>query len=193
VRRADGATAAGADTRHAEGQLPATSPLHGRRNESRDLDTFGGNSGSGVYLHRSPIEVAGILVRGATDYVHDAAADCYRVNRCPDDGCGGELSTYAWRAVEAYCAVGTSQRLCGTWCGDGRCGPDETAATCTVDCQTPAGCGDGVCAGRAAGEDCLTCPADCACGGRGCVKSCCGNGACERSEKPSSCPVDCGS
>ncbi|MBZ4419347.1 serine protease [Myxococcus sp. RHSTA-1-4] len=72
-------------------------------------DTFGGNSGSGVY-EMSGYTVAGILVRGETDYVSNGS--CSIVNVCAESGCRGEDITYVWPAVEAYCAVATSERLC---------------------------------------------------------------------------------
>ncbi len=102
-------------------------------------DTFGGNSGSGVY-DATTGQLEGILVRGETDYVYDAAARCYRVNVCPADGCGGEDSTYAFRAIEAVCATAPTARLCPPVCGDGKCSTGESYATCPVDCpNVPAG------------------------------------------------------
>ncbi len=74
-------------------------------------DTFGGNSGSGVY-EMGGYTVAGILVRGETDYV--SSGGCTVVNVCTETGCRGEDITYVRPAVEAYCAVAGSQRLCGT-------------------------------------------------------------------------------
>ncbi|HYI03213.1 serine protease [Hyalangium sp.] len=74
-------------------------------------DTFGGNSGSGVY-ENSGYTVAGILVRGETDYV--SSGSCSIVNVCTETGCRGEDVTYVRPAVAAYCAVAGSQRLCGT-------------------------------------------------------------------------------
>ncbi len=63
-----------------------------------DLDTFGGNSGSGVFDAASH-ELVGVLVRGATDYYEDPQG-CRRAYRCkkivkrPDSGdivdCSGE-------------------------------------------------------------------------------------------------------
>ncbi|WP_164012352.1 trypsin-like peptidase domain-containing protein [Pyxidicoccus trucidator] len=75
-----------------------------------NTDTFGGNSGSGVYdlLWQS---VVGILVRGETDYV--ANGSCNIVNVCSETGCRGEDITYVRPALDAYCAVATSRRLCG--------------------------------------------------------------------------------
>jgi Trypsin-like peptidase domain/Bacterial pre-peptidase C-terminal domain len=74
-------------------------------------DTFGGNSGSGVY-ETSGYNVAGILVRGETDYT--LSGSCYVVNTCTETGCRGEDITYVRPAIDAYCAVAGSQRLCGT-------------------------------------------------------------------------------
>ncbi|MCP3059029.1 serine protease [Myxococcus sp. K38C18041901] len=74
-------------------------------------DTFGGNSGSGVY-ENTGYTVAGILVRGETDYV--TSGSCRIVNACAETGCRGEDITYVRPAVNAYCAVAGSLRLCGT-------------------------------------------------------------------------------
>jgi len=76
-----------------------------------NTDTFGGNSGSGVY-ENTGYSVAGILVRGETDYV--SSGSCSIVNTCTEAGCRGEDITYVRPAIEAYCAVAGSQRLCGT-------------------------------------------------------------------------------
>ncbi len=73
-------------------------------------DTFGGNSGSGVY-ELDGYTVAGILVRGETDYVSNGS--CTVVNECSETGCGGEDITYVFPAIEHYCSVATSDRLCG--------------------------------------------------------------------------------
>ncbi len=74
-------------------------------------DTFGGNSGSGVY-ETDGYTVAGILVRGETDY--RANGSCYIVNTCTETGCRGEDITYVKPAVDAFCAASTSARLCNT-------------------------------------------------------------------------------
>jgi V8-like Glu-specific endopeptidase len=74
-------------------------------------DTFGGNSGSGVY-ENSGYTVAGILVRGETDYVTNGS--CRVVNVCSESGCRGEDITYVRPAIDAYCQVAGSLRLCGT-------------------------------------------------------------------------------
>ena len=72
-------------------------------------DTFGGNSGSGVY-ETDQYTVAGILVRGATDYVSNGS--CNVVNTCSETGCAGESITYVARAIEDLCSVAPSARLC---------------------------------------------------------------------------------
>jgi V8-like Glu-specific endopeptidase len=58
-----------------------------------NLDTFSGNSGSAV-LNMITHEVEGILVRGDTDYVYDAAKGCQVSKVCSDIGCRGEDATY---------------------------------------------------------------------------------------------------
>jgi V8-like Glu-specific endopeptidase len=74
-------------------------------------DTFGGNSGSGVY-ETTNHTVAGILVRGETDYVSNGS--CNIVNVCTETGCRGEDITYVRPAIDALCAAASSVRLCGT-------------------------------------------------------------------------------
>ena len=54
-----------------------------------NLDTFGGNSGSGVYDQTSK-KLIGVLVEGELDYKADTARNCYLINLCPDNGCSGE-------------------------------------------------------------------------------------------------------
>lgn len=52
-----------------------------------NLDTYGGNSGSGVFNSETG-EIVGVLVRGDTDFI--SKGSCYFSNRCPADGCRGE-------------------------------------------------------------------------------------------------------
>lgn len=180
-----------------------------------NTDTFGGNSGSGVYSLVTN-EVVGILVRGESDYVYYGAPDyCYRVNVCPETGCRGEDATYVFRALQALCQVTPSPRLCDVpaKCGDGVCNGDETTATCPMDCGSACGdgvcngnenytvcpqdcpanvCGDGICGGYNIGETCKTCSVDCPCIGPNCKKGCCGDGVCSSGESAASCPIDCG-
>jgi hypothetical protein len=73
-------------------------------------DTFGGNSGSGVY-ETGTYTLAGILVRGEVDYRSNGT--CNVVNTCSETGCSGEDSTYVGPALNHFCSVATSARLCG--------------------------------------------------------------------------------
>jgi V8-like Glu-specific endopeptidase len=118
-------------------------------------DTFGGNSGSGVFDNSSH-DLVGILVRGDTDYVLDGG--CYRVNTCSENSCGGESITYVANAVDDYCASYTSQALCDTaaTCGDGYCAGSEDNDSCPADCDALE-CGNGICE---SGES-ESCPDDC--------------------------------
>lgn len=143
-----------------------------------NLDSFGGNSGSGVFdaLGR---ELVGILVRGDEDYIPDEEAECDRVNVCPNNGCRGESSTYAFRAIEALCESGeAAPGICP--CGDGACDAEggESTATCPFDCGTE--CGDGACNGD---ESPRNCTQDC---------GTCGNGTCDGDDSQESCCADCG-
>ncbi|TVQ97653.1 MAG: serine protease [Deltaproteobacteria bacterium] len=112
------------------------------------LDTFGGNSGSGVFDMDGVI--VGILVRGARDYVEDG--DCTRVNVLPEGAPGrsGEGVTYVARAIEALCADGmVDDPVCGglrrRWCA-----PCAESAECDVTDGEGEVVEDGVCA---IGED----------------------------------------
>jgi V8-like Glu-specific endopeptidase len=57
-----------------------------------NLDTFGGNSGSGVFDEKTR-KLIGVLVRGDADYKYDQKKFCYYANVCPIDGCKGESVT----------------------------------------------------------------------------------------------------
>ncbi len=74
-------------------------------------DTFAGNSGSGVY-ETSGYTVAGILVRGETDYV--TSGTCKVANVCTETGCRGEDITYVFPAIREFCNATNngSTRLC---------------------------------------------------------------------------------
>lgn len=55
-----------------------------------NLDTFGGNSGSGVF-DQGTNKLIGVLVKGEVDYVRDPVnGGCRQIKQCPDDGCIGE-------------------------------------------------------------------------------------------------------
>ena len=78
------------------------------------VDTFAGNSGSGVFAPDS-LEQVGILVAGEPDYVK--RGPCRVVSRCRETGCGGERSERMNRiepVLEAYCALDNARpELCG--------------------------------------------------------------------------------
>ena len=116
-------------------------------------DSFGGNSGSGVFNDES--EVIGILVRGAGDYVDDEEAGCQRVNVLPaNPGSGGEDVVYAFNAVEALCASGVESALCGG--PGGWCRPCEVAEDCVegwVCGDTDDGTGISWCAPECGSDD----------------------------------------
>ena len=83
-------------------------------------DTFGGNSGSGVFDDAG--NVVGILVAGQADYVERVGQNCYEVNRLdPDvDDPVGETITYVHRAIEELCDGGdATEHLCGPGAGGG--------------------------------------------------------------------------
>jgi hypothetical protein len=54
-----------------------------------NLDTFHGNSGSGVFNATTGM-IEGILVRGSTDYVFNNFLLCIEANKCENDTCMGE-------------------------------------------------------------------------------------------------------
>ena len=142
-----------------------------------NLDTFGGSSGAGVFDRNE--RLVGILVRGAPDYVDDPDAECLRANRCRDDGCAGEESTYAFRAIDALCESGApAEGLCP--CGNGACDAQrgEDTVTCAIDCGSE--CGDGACNGDESPNDCIE---DC---------GTCGNGVCDGTDSMLNCCTDCG-
>jgi len=80
-------------------------------------DTFAGNSGSGVY-ETSGYTVAGILVRGDTDYVDNGG--CNVVHTCSETGCRGEDVTYVYPALDGFCRAtnNANPRLCGNRTAD---------------------------------------------------------------------------
>jgi V8-like Glu-specific endopeptidase len=118
-------------------------------------DTFGGNSGSGVF-DAATLELIGLLVSGETDYVQDGS--CMRVNVCGETECQGENILYAQGPITSLCEAATDQVLCGTAsaCGDDYCAWDESPDDCATDCAAPR-CGDGVCGA----DEWTSCPEDC--------------------------------
>ena len=57
-----------------------------------DLNTFAGNSGSGVFMQSSDgEELVGIMVHGEPkDYCRDRTKNCIKAYKCPENGCTGE-------------------------------------------------------------------------------------------------------
>lgn len=122
-----------------------------------NTDSYGGNSGSGVYNSVSG-ELVGILTSGESDFVDSGS--CQISNQCEDDECGGENVMYAFRAIDDLCLSATDPTLCGTesTCGDGFCQFDED---CDEDCDAPT-CGDGICRGGSDEDnEWDSCPQDC--------------------------------
>lgn len=108
-------------------------------------DSFAGNSGSGVF--DASYQLAGTLVRGATDYVDRCG--CMVVNQIGEGAATahGESVSHPTPAIDALCALGwPSDALCrnAASCGDGWCSGTETNETCSDDCD-PYECGNGVC------------------------------------------------
>lgn len=56
---------------------------------SANLDTYAGNSGSGVFNAVTGV-IEGILVRGDEDFVPNKDKQCIESNRCTNEGCRGE-------------------------------------------------------------------------------------------------------
>ncbi len=54
-----------------------------------NLDTYGGNSGSGVFNENTG-KLIGVLVRGETDFVYDNRKNCFKSNVCSANACRGE-------------------------------------------------------------------------------------------------------
>lgn len=97
---------------------------------------------------------------------------------CTGDSCNEDLD-----------ACESTWPACDLLESDGCCGPGCTSET-DLDCPAEEVCGDGYCAGKALGEDCRTCSADCPSGAKG---VCCGDGKCDtkKGETAEVCPVDC--
>jgi uncharacterized protein (TIGR03382 family) len=133
------------------------------------LDTFGGNSGSGVFNDAG--EVVGILVRGERDY-ETTDDGCDIVNVLSSDRTieeGAEDVTYIARALEGLCRTGhRGARLCApgdqTWCYpcllDADC---REGWTCDANADNPE---QRSCAAPCAGDD--DCRADHTCQNQRC-------------------------
>lgn len=115
-------------------------------------DSFEGGSGSPQFS--STLELIGVQVRGAPDWL--AGDGCWRARHSDQPM---EQHQLASRVLEDFCNSGwPSERLCGrtSACGDAVCSGPETVQSCAQDCRAPR-CGDGLCepSERAlCGEDC---------------------------------------
>lgn len=108
--------------------------------------------------------VGGVCVHNTQACSCESDADCDDGDPCTDDFC----------TASRTCS-NLAQESC---CGDNVCDAVESYCSCPSDCEPPSAvCGNGVCeAGD--GEDCLTCPSDCAGeqGGNPRDRFCCGFG-----------------
>jgi len=101
------------------------------------LDTFGGNSGSGVFNDAG--ELVGVLSAGAADYVTRDAEGCDEVNVLPESA-GGEVIGHLLPTLAAYCDLAPSPDadLCATFeaaCPNGVDGngtPGDEGSSCSV-------------------------------------------------------------
>lgn len=100
------------------------------------MDTFGGNSGSGVY--NQDHELVGILVAGNTDYVQHPGEDCVRVNRMAEGRMNSEVVVHFDRARAALCATDYQGELCGN--ADAQTNTLASATTNLVDPDAAGGC-----------------------------------------------------
>jgi hypothetical protein len=112
---------------------------------------------------------------------------------CPDDPNKTEPGSCGCGIAD------TDTDLDGTPDCDDNCPNDPNKTDPGIcDCGGPegncsVGCGDGICAGVAGGEDCHTCPSDCLgqFTGKPSTRYCCGDGECEGAEDSNNCAVDC--
>ena len=81
---------------------------------SATVDTFAGNSGSGIFDSKS-LEQVGVLLGGEPDYERNGS--CSIVARCSDTGCDGKRSERVHQlgvALDMYCAQKEARNeLCG--------------------------------------------------------------------------------
>lgn len=81
---------------------------------SATVDTFAGNSGSGIFDSKT-LEQVGVLLGGEPDYERNG--NCSVVSRCSDTGCDGKRSERVHQlgvALDVYCAEKDARKeLCG--------------------------------------------------------------------------------
>jgi len=110
------------------------------------------------------------------DCIPNTAIKCHNGDLHNYDSCdnlGGVATTCLWGCVEGSTQCGA----CVPQCNPPLCGPDPI---CGSDCGPC--CPNGACDN---GENCSTCPQDCAC-------ATCPNGVCDNNETCASCSDDCG-
>jgi len=107
-------------------------------------------------------------------------ADCFN-KQCGNDGCGGSCGACLGNqtCINFQCVVSCTPNCVGKECGNdgcgGSCGTCPTGETCNSvqQCVATGHCGNGNCQ-ASLGENCATCPQDCACGlGQGCCNAQC--------------------
>ncbi|MBN2530002.1 MAG: peptidase S8 [Deltaproteobacteria bacterium] len=131
---------------------------------------------------------AGLLnVRKAVALALSPTMHCWSDGDCDDgDTCTTDTCT-RFGTVAAYCShtlppCGVEDGCCDTTCTPV---PDP-------DCSGIETCGDNYCVGTVLGEDCTSCPNDCARSNHPVLgEACCGDGACTGRETVQSCEVDC--
>ncbi|GIL17837.1 MAG: hypothetical protein BroJett040_15880 [Oligoflexia bacterium] len=69
-----------------------------------DLDSFGANSGSPLF-DAETYQIAGIIVRGESDFEWDSQKDCRSIKYCKQDECRGEDATHIRYAASALKAI----------------------------------------------------------------------------------------
>jgi len=131
---------------------------------------------------------AALILQKNPNYVVDDVKEAL-YNTALDLGAEGRDNYYGFGRVDALGAVNyeLTEPTTTTTTTSTTTTTEPTTTTTTV----PGDCGDGYCAGYLNGEDCHTCPKDCACRGKDCSNGCCGNGKCEGAENSKNCPVDC--
>ena len=127
------------------GEITRVSPSSNAVSFNGTVDSFGGNSGSGVFAHDGKLR--GILTAGQLDYVFDARSGCRRVNVEPQNSRNAETIHIAYMAVEKLCDSYSEEYP--SLCGVGLVTDSEPSSNSCVDScgeQAAGGCWcDGTC------------------------------------------------
>ncbi len=148
-----------------------------------NTDGFSGGSGSGVYNEAG--RLIGIYGGGRADFSNDPDRDCLAPVVLDS---GGELITYAFSALQDYCARSPEDlRLCPA-CGDGNCHDLENPSSCVSDCPASQACAliDDSCASTCGDCDAGRGGTACGSGGATCASGGLGGGASDHGESPRS-------